>query len=188
MNKQKTIKAFTLIELIVWIAIVSIMMLWISQIDFNRLSLKQELEILTNNIKSNHELVRNNSLSWKWVWLDLIVPDWWKIGISKIWSWTITNNYLSWWLRQDLKNEIVFKPWMHISWLRCLQIDWVTEDTVIDNTSTWEILYNGIWLTLSWACDQTTSKILEITLENLKTDTKKIEINTLNWIAEVIND
>jgi hypothetical protein len=39
-------------------------------------------------------------------------------------------------------------------------------------------------MSLSWSCDSTT-KILEVTIKR-KADTKKIQINTLNWLIEIV--
>jgi len=64
MNLEKIKKAFTLIELLVWISVMSIIILWVTSIDYNRLSQDQKLDIFTNDVKSNFERIRNNSLAW----------------------------------------------------------------------------------------------------------------------------
>lgn len=185
MNKQNSIRAFTLIELIVWITIIIILLLWTTQIDFNRLSQKQELEILTNNIKSNFEILRNNSLSWKWIWTSLIVPDSWMFEISNSNSWTVANSYLSWGTWYNYENQLIFKNWLYISWLKCLELDKTLDDDLL-STWTWWIIFKWWNLTLTWSCNTISedAKILEIEIKNNKSDTKTLQINMLNWLAE----
>lgn len=186
MNIQKARKAFTLTELLVWIAIISIVTLWVTSINFNRLSSKQNLEILTNKIKSNYEFIRNNALSWKWINSNLIVPEKWKMEISLNNSWTIVNSYLTWWLWNPIEHDIVFMRNSSINKIRCLSLDKTFDNSIINWT--WEIIYEWWNLTLSWWCDNPSSKILEITVENNNIDSKIIEFNIVNWLVEIKNN
>lgn len=186
MNSKKTLKAFTLVELMVWIAIIWILLLSASKINFNRLNMKQQLDIFSNSVKSNFETVRNNSLSWKWVWVlawsDLIIPQKWKIEYSSYNSWTILNSTFSWATRSPLNIAPKFKPGYSISKIRCLKLDWTLNNT-IGLTSTWEIEFIWSNIFLTWACTPNTSKILELTIKN-RSETKIVSINTLNWLVE----
>jgi type II secretory pathway pseudopilin PulG len=185
MNSKKIKNAFTLIELLVWIAIIWILLLSASKINFNRLSIKQELDIFTNNVKSNFENIRNNSLSWKWIWTwtELIIPEKWKIEYSDYNSWTIINSTFSWSVRTSLDIAPKFKTGYSISKIRCLQLNW-TEDYVFPaSTWTWEIEFIWSNIFLKWDCSTSTSKILELTIKN-RSETKILLINTLNWLIE----
>lgn len=65
---KKNKKAFTILELVVIIALISLIALWMSKINFNRLSNEQESEILANKIISIIEEARDNSITWKGVY------------------------------------------------------------------------------------------------------------------------
>lgn len=181
-------KAFTLIELLVWISIISILVLWGTNIDYNRLSQKQKLEIFTNNIKANFERVRNNSLAWKWIWINLNVPDLWQIDYSTSSSWTIItstsfDNWGTWNIYNS--NSIDFWSNFYISQIKCLQLDWSSDNTLI-STETWSIEIEWSKISLKWDCGASTSKILELSV-NFKSipQPKIIQINTLNWLIQI---
>lgn len=174
-------KAFTIIELLVWISILLIILMWVSNLDYNRLNQIQKLEIFINKVKSNFETIRNNSLIWKWIWNWLNIPSKWTINYSVSNSWTITaiaysgSNILN-------SESINFEPWISIDRIRCLKYNWTSNKT-LNNSETWsiDIIWNKI--TLSWDCSSIDSKILEITVWN-KINTWSILINTLNWLVE----
>lgn len=179
---QKTKWAFTLIELMVAIAIMSIIIIWAANIDYNKLNQKQELEIFTNNIKSDFERIRNNSLVWKWIWTDLVIPEKWVIKYSKSNSWTIITTSYNWATILNSENKL-FKKNMSISAIRCLRLDW-SEDYIIPISETGSLIIEWNNIKLKWDCFTSTSKILELTISN-RIDTKIIEINSLNWLVEI---
>lgn len=93
---MKKNEAFTLIEILVWIAIIALILIWSTQLNFNYSNNKQKLEIFTNSVISEIERVRNNSLVWKWIDSDLTLPEKWKIDfVSWEWwdKWSITTSY-----------------------------------------------------------------------------------------------
>jgi prepilin-type N-terminal cleavage/methylation domain-containing protein len=183
MNSTKIKQAFTLIELLVWIAILSIIVLWASNMNFNRLNTKQELDIFTNNIKSNFEMIRNSSLSWKWIWTDLDLPEKWKIEYSTSNSWTIINHTtFDWDNWSPLDMAPIFKTGFSISKIRCLLLNWDEEYDII--TWTWEIVFVWSNMTLWWDCNPDTAKILELTIKN-KAEAETLLLNTLNWLVEI---
>lgn len=65
---KKIKKAFTLVELMVIIALIAIVYLWMTWINFNKLSNEQKSEIFANKIISILEEQRDNSLTWKWIY------------------------------------------------------------------------------------------------------------------------
>lgn len=183
MNSKKIKQAFTLIELLVWITILSIILLSASNMNFNRLNIKQELEIFTNNIKSNFETIRNSSLSWKWIWNDIILPEKWKIEYSTTSSWTIINSAFDWTDWSPINITPLFRTGFSISKIRCLQLDLTEND---DLTTSWSWIIEFVWsnMILAWDCTPDTSKVLELTIKN-KYETEVLLINTLNWLAEL---
>lgn len=180
MFKNKNIKAFTLIELLVWIAIISILLLSASSIDFNRLNSKQKLEIFTNEIKTNFERVRNNSLAWKWVWTNLIIPDKWVIEYSKTNSWTVTTKAYSWSSIISSEN-LLFKDKIYISQIKY----WNINQWPITELSSWTWIIEIIWwnLNLTWSINSN-NKLLQIEVTN-KLNSWTILINTVNWLVEI---
>ncbi len=179
MYSKKIKKAFTLIELLVWITLITILALWATNLNFNRLNTKQELDIFVNKIKSNYETIRNSSMSWKWVWTDLILPEKWKIEYSLANSWTILNSSLSWSIWTPYNLTPLFKKWFSISQIRCLQLDLSTSTT----TNTWTIEFIWSNISLTWSCT-TPYKILELTIKN-KYEEDILLINALNWLSEI---
>jgi prepilin-type N-terminal cleavage/methylation domain-containing protein len=61
-NNYKLTTAFTLIELMITIAIIAIIILSLNNIDFNKMSSNQRLDMFTNSIITNIENIRNNAL------------------------------------------------------------------------------------------------------------------------------
>ena len=178
---------FTIVELLVWIALIGIIILWATSIDYNRLNNKQKLEIFTNQIKSNFERVRNNSLAWKWIWANLEIPDKWTIEYSKSNSWTIVSNSYTWTNITEFEN-ILFQNGFYISSIKCWLIN-EEPSSYNELDETWtgiiEFSWNNINLLFDWDfnCDSN-DKILELDI-NFKTDKKTLNLNILNWLAEV---
>jgi len=181
-------KAFTLIELMVWIWVISILALSVQNIDFSRLSNEQRLEIYSGKIKNTYEGVRNNSLSWKWIWVNLNIPYKWSIDFSKNNNWTImlrafdeNNSEL------PLSNNLLTSPTEHrITSIQC----WELNESITnydEMTSTWTIEFKwvSIKFNTNWdiACNQNRDKILKIEVEN-NSKSQTMIFNTLNWLVE----
>ncbi len=181
--KKNLPSAFTLIELLVVIAIISIIALWITKLNFNTISDKQKLKIVATKIISNFETVRWNALMWKGIWEELNVPDSYRINFSTTWSWSITTQYLSWTL-QTYTDIVPLSFWTNfneISKFNCLKLD-KTLNTA--STSTGVIIIEWGSLTLTGACNQPSSKILELEIKR-KQWTQTIQINTLNGLISL---
>ncbi len=181
-NKKNNLRAFTLIELLVAIAIITMIILWVTSIDYNRLSSKQKLEIFTNSIKSNFENIRNSSLSWKWIWTNLDIPLEWKIEYSSSGWWKIvSSNTLNWtdWLEYE---DINFGYDFKITEIKCISLDRVSEN-VLTSSSTWTVVFNQNDISLWWDCP-TNTKILEMQV-SWKSYLNTIEINTLNGLIQI---
>ena len=180
--------AFTLIELMVVIAIIAILILGSNFLNFNKVSNKQKLDTKTIRIVSQIEEIRNNSLLWKWIWTELVVPEKYKIDFSTSWSWVIKAQYFSWsYIDYNFDKEISFSNnFDSISEIKCFKLNNSTSENTFNSWSnwTWTILIEWANMSLSWSCDSTT-KILELTIKR-KANTKKIQINTLNWLIEIV--
>lgn len=177
---SKNKNAFTIVELMVIISIITIIAIWWSQINLNRLSSKQKLEIFNNKIVNLIETTRNNSLLWKWIWNNFIVPDSWRIDLSESNSWTIISSYLSWWTWYNYDdNSLVVYDSYYINNFRCSSLTWVTTNF---SAWTWTILISWNDLSLS-GCTNPNYKIMLIDL-TFGSHRNRIKINTLNWLVE----
>ena len=176
MNKKN--KAFTLIELLVAITLVTIIILWANNISFKNISDKQKLEIFNNKIISEIERVRNNSLIWKWIWANLLVPPEWKIEFSKSWSWKIITSY-SWATR--VINNSISNDWFEIRKISCMPVNWI--EYILNNTQTWTIIFKWWKYKLWWACTENNHSSIIIKTFNKWFD-YDIEFDTISWIIK----
>jgi hypothetical protein len=168
----------TLIELLVVISIIWILALWGSKINFNSLNDKQKIEIYSNKVISSFETIRNYSLIWKWIWVDLMSPEKWKIEFSKSWSWSVKSSYFSWWWVEY--NNITFDDNYEISSIKCLKYNWNANWGLTWDIWTIEIIWTN--LSLTWCVSS--SKILKTTIKYKNNFEKNIEINTINWLVD----
>lgn len=170
---------FTLIELMVWISIITIIIIASSKIDFNKMSDRQKANIFASNIRSDIETVKNYALIWKWIGTGLTVPDEWKISISTNNSWTLETSYLSLWVRNRLDEySINWDTFNKIKELSCEKLDWSSVLAMTGGT----IIFNSWNMTLTW-CTNNIHKII-----NIKTSYKNFEnnlsLNTVNWVIK----
>ncbi len=185
---EKNKNAFTIIELLVAITIISILILWATNINFSRLNDKQKIDIYTNKILINYEQIRNNSLLGKWIWIDLVIPNKREINFSNYWSWQISTKYYTWTTDIGIVDNIIFfNDFYEISEIKCLSLD---ENNLVtftwSNTATWTIEIKWNNLTLTWSCNNQIHKKLITTIKYKNNFEKKIEINTVNWLIKII--
>lgn len=90
-------KAFTLVELIVVIAVMLIVMLNIRSVDFNRLNDWQKLDLFVNKIVTDIEILRNDELMWKSLnpWGGFIQPQARGVFFRKWANTIVKGSYLS---------------------------------------------------------------------------------------------
>jgi len=175
MVKNKQVYAFTLTELLVWIGILAILWVWISQLNINRLSGKQQLEIEIIKIVNIIESARNNALIWRGVWVSLDTPDNWYTTISGTWG-------VIWWWNLWVNSE-VFSQWnpkfpFEITNLRCQRIDGLD-----DLSSNSEILinYTGSEIDITWCSDNSYKKVVfDFTFRDAS---EQISINAITWVV-----
>ena len=102
----KNIKAFTLIEILVAIALLAIIWLWFANYNFSSMWDRQTLESFTNKIISNFETLRTNALVWKWAWENFVAPEYREISFSTWNNWFETSYYIKDKDTWELKKEI----------------------------------------------------------------------------------
>jgi len=170
---MKKNKAFTLIEILVWMAILTILIMWATRVNFNYSTNNQKLEIFNNKIASEIETARNNSLIWKWVGSELIIPDWWKIDFSTNWSWVVITSYLSWtWIEN---NKVSIDEWYSISNINC------SSDLIA--TETWTIFFDS-WEYSLWTDCPTNYTKINIETSFRMSKPKNIEFNSISWLIK----
>ncbi len=184
MYKKTLNKAFTLVELMAVIAIVSIIAIWTSRVNFSSLSDRQKLDIFSNIWISNYEHVRNNALLWKGFWTPLIIPEKWKIDFSTQDYGTINTYYYNSW--SWVPYQGYSSTWNYFSQLTnftCKRPNNSIENTFTWSTNTGSIIFEGSQITLTWACDPG-SKILEYNAF-YRDFNNIIQINTVNGLIEI---
>ncbi|NVP17631.1 prepilin-type N-terminal cleavage/methylation domain-containing protein [Candidatus Gracilibacteria bacterium] len=148
MNKKN--KAFTIVELLVAISIISIIALGANNISFKSISDKQSLEIFNNKIISEIERIRNNSLIGKGIGVNLDVPKTWRIDFSTSGSGVINTNYRltdsSPWV---LENSIPMEKFS-INGVSCVDVNGTEHP--LNNTQTGSIIFEGGKYRLSGTC------------------------------------
>lgn len=181
MKKNK--KGFTLTEVLLIIWVLSILTVLWNSLFTNKLSDVKKLSLFTNNLKTNIENQRNNSLLWKsQLYMgDLINP---KKRIVEIWVWNLTKFYIvdNWnnkILDQNYKENSLWK-WT-IKQISCYWLN----DTTWDNINNLEIEF--IWknIYLLW-CTNPEDKIIKVDTF-LNNFTYTITINSVSWLIESNN-
>jgi len=178
MNKNINKNWFTLIELLVGISIITILVLWWSNIAYRNISDKQKLEIFNNRIIWEIEEVRNNSMIWKWIWTNLTVPPEWKIEFSRNSWWKIITSY-SWATWTEYKN-IEMDNFINISSISCKNISWTTQN--LTATQTWTIIFKWWKYSLWWNCPSTYSNITIQTYS--KWFYNNVAFDTISWLIK----
>lgn len=161
---------FTLIEMLVVIAIIWILAISIKSFNFNKSMDKEYLLKYRNEVFSILEKTRNDSLLWKSLsWNNLIIPTKRVITITKSnWtnSWTVSLKNYSWsslinWYDESItipKNFSInnlYCSWSQLSWNMEIEYTWnqitLSWSSCNQNTVTWEIevKYKALTWTIS---------------------------------------
>ena len=173
-------KAFTLLELMVWIAIISIISLWISNLYWSNIPDKQRLDIFTNKVISIIDSVKNYALVWKWIWQYIETPKYYKIDIS---TGSYLRTYYNTWIIDTLFYPLsidTFTSSYSIKSITCKNLDL----TNLSTTNAISIFYEWSTISLSWCIDNY-QKIVDIELF-FKWFTNIIRLNSISWVLEEI--
>lgn len=177
-------KAFTLIELLVWITILGLLTMWITKLYSSNIPDKQKLDLFTNKFVWTIDSIKNYSLVWKWIWSNLETPKYFKIELSKSWSYLKTF-YNTWWLSDIYYNQFSLDPfWEYydIYSISCKNLDLTNTDII----TSWNmsIIYEWTNIVLSW-CTDSYQKVVDIELY-YKWFKNIIRLNTISWVLEEI--
>jgi len=191
-SKKNLTKGFTLTELLIVVALISIMTIWAMNMNFD-ISDREKLAMFDNEIMTQIEEVRDFALIWKWItdsW-NLVIPDRWKVTLSPwFWAnkWKVTSEYFltNAWAWTIYKEYDVQDPFV-IEKLTCRQLN--NTDTYNDLPS----VNDDVVLTFKWQDISVTSTNLdcqdEIKEVILGTDIQKLSqwkiiINRLSWVIQ----
>ncbi len=175
MKKEKM--AFTLLEIMIVIAIVGIIIIWATSFSFNSLSDRQRVNWFFYKIKNNIETIKNNVLIWREVKDNgnNIVSNKWQIdfnnsgdGFIKTYYYNSSNskiNYPKYDIIPDKSYAIIIKN------------DWAKIDDIASILIQWKNL------TLTWAWVNWNDKVLEV-LVKYKNQEKIFTINAISWVIE----
>jgi len=174
---------FTLVELVVVITLIGILIVWASNINFNPQIDRQNAEMFTNNVFTNIETIRNNSLLGKWIWSWAILthPKKWTVNINSNATGSIYATYTSGSIRPVESFSVDFiNQYSKIAELKCESIDGVNSST--GNSIQIDFSWNTLSFTGNTWCTSD-KKILKIKTQYKNFD-KTIKINSITWLIE----
>jgi prepilin-type N-terminal cleavage/methylation domain-containing protein len=173
--KMLSKNAFTLIEILVLIAIIGILIIWLSKIDLSKWQNQQKSLSFANKIQVPIETTITNSLVGKWVGTNLTVPSAWKIEVSNTDSWTLLTKYTTWANRIDY-NTIKADKFYEINSIDCYNLD---------NSFSWSISWTW-YIYMTWS--QISSNCRGNQIMKIKTQYKKLfpHVISINPISGVI--
>lgn len=176
---QKIQKWFTLIELTVTMAIIMILAVGASSINFNTATDREFLNSLTNKIASSIEKHRNNALIGRWIWPTLEIPISYQINFSTASSGSMNILYSTGASFINLES-ISLQNFESISQIRCYTPTFSSSGTSSNTTLILEKNNLSLSGCTAW---WNTGSVLEITAK-YKASSKKIMINTLTGRVE----
>lgn len=173
---------FTLVEIMVVIAIIWILALLSTNFDFNKKTSIEKWWRMINKLSSILKTEFFNSQAWKWVefWSWIVIPDSREIHIG---TWNITINYI--W-NKTLTWEIFSYPFFWESPYNIKNINYIAKDG-----STWSISYpfsiviNNWNISFSWSNSTETGAIRLSITAWFSLDYRTLELDRRTWIVEI---
>lgn len=184
----KNIKAFTLIEILVAIALLAIIWLWFANYNFSSMWDRQTLESFTNKIISNFETLRTNALVWKWAWENFVAPEYREISFSTWNNWFETSYYIkdkdTWELKKEIYDNFVIPEDYSIEKIICTESAMQWLDNWLSEGQNWIIRFEWNKYSLLWDCDNLNTYQKVSFKIKYKDFTQTIEFNAINWLIE----
>ncbi|MDD4151726.1 MAG: type II secretion system protein [Candidatus Gracilibacteria bacterium] len=178
--------AFTLIELLVVITIIGILLVGLSKVDISKGQEKEKSLAFSQKIQTILETTRNNALIGKGIGTNLVVPNAWKIEISKQnivnGGSGIINSYYSTGGNRNPYESLKTDKYYEINKIECINLD---GSYIGDVTGTGIIYMTGSELSITSTdtnCDST--KIFKIYSNYKKQFQNKIIFNGVSGVIE----
>lgn len=174
--------AFTLIEILVVIVIVWIVTLWASSLYSKNLWDRQKLSIETNKFITIIESIKNNALVGKWVWVDLITPDYYNVVVwyDEAWSWYVLSSYNTW-TTENINFPSMSLEKYDIRRITCSNLDWSNSDNTIKEVT---IKYEWNNISATW-CNDPSRKVIDVMIW-YKSFSSRVKLNTISWVMEEV--
>lgn len=138
---KKTLGAFTLTEILVVIAVIGILWVWLTRLNFSRISQTELVSIESIKILTSLEEMRNNALVWKAEDIDGEIPISWDMTFDQSWGEYITSITDSSWIRDTIRNTELRNP-LEIVTLTCTNLDgsnpWTSSIITISFLTWWD--------------------------------------------------
>lgn len=181
---KKNKKAFTILELMVVIAIIMILLTWLRSLNFNKMSNQQESEIFANKIISLIEEMRDNTITWKWV------PVWnWVFNVTNERTIEITawENFIveAKYLKQD---NTTYETIQKIQKQKIEKIDKVvcvsgSTPNLTENNFSWKIVFKWDKINLELSPNNNCFWKLRISA-NYNNEINVIELDPISWLVK----
>lgn len=182
-------KAFTLIEVMVWIAIIGIIAYGVSQFDFRAVSQRSQVEIDVSKLVNNFEEIRNNALVGKAVFNSgqLENPEAWRMTLTSTWTfaadYSLSGDFSTSSINYDILSWNERVPASILS-LECRRINHASPLTISNGWTSIEFRWPDIELRCNNSTYDSKDKLLVIEY-GTPSISKTITINTLSGVIEV---
>lgn len=180
----------TLTELLVAIAVIGIVGVWASMLNFRSLNDKQYLEIFSNKVISEIETLRTNALVGRGVADNsgnLITPEARRFVISETW---VTTSYMLESSDWEPFSTLSMQDWSRTFTLKGLGCENSKSENLPLSWKDWEIIFRWDKYSFTWACISGTEfyyNKLNITL-SYGDLTEELSFDTISWLVERIDD
>ncbi|NDK07769.1 prepilin-type N-terminal cleavage/methylation domain-containing protein [Candidatus Gracilibacteria bacterium] len=177
-------KAFTIIELLVGITIISLITIGITKLYTSDIPDKQKLDLFTNKIVGIFDTIKNYSLVGKGVGADLVTPNYYLIELSKSGSYLKTY-YSTGGLNNTYYNQMSVNPLgehYNIHSIKCNTL--ALNNSTLSINDDISIKYENGNITLS-GCTNSYQKIVDIELY-YKGFKKVLRLNSISGVLEQI--
>lgn len=174
---------FTLIEVLTAIAIIIIIALWVTNVNFNTINDKQKSQILWQKFIWRIQTIKNYATTGFWVGSNLFTPKKWKIEITTWTGRSITSYLDAGWIWQEYPTtSLSLWTWESVSSIKCMNYF----GTFSPQSMTWTVSIEfSSWSISLPLCPapSTNYNVLQVQVKNWIIPTT-LEVNTMNGVIQ----